>query len=45
MFFQLTDEQRALQDAVRSYLRDRFGPPQVRDLYEHPETDGVPLEP
>ncbi len=42
MFFQLTDEQRALQDAVRSYLRDRFGPQQVRDLYEHPETDGVP---
>ena len=42
MFFQLTDEQRALQDAVRSYLRDRFGPPQVRELYEHPETDGVP---
>ena len=42
MFFQLTDEQRALQDAVRSYLRDRFGPAQVRDLYEHPETDGVP---
>ena len=42
MFFQLTDEQRALQDAVRSYLRDRFGPAQVRDLYEHPESDGVP---
>ena len=42
MFFQLTDEQRALQDAVRSYLRDRFGPAQVRELYEHPETDGVP---
>ncbi len=42
MFFQLTDEQRALQDAVRSYLRDRFGPPQVRELYEHPETDGLP---
>ena len=42
MFFSLTDEQRALQDAVRSYLRDRFGPAQVRDLYEHPETDGVP---
>jgi alkylation response protein AidB-like acyl-CoA dehydrogenase len=42
VFFQLTDEQRALQDAVRSYLRDRFGPAQVRDLYEHPETDGVP---
>ena len=44
MFFQLTDEQRALQDAVRSYLRDRFGPAQVRDLYEHPETDGVPAQ-
>lgn len=44
MFFQLTDEQRALQDAVRSYLRDRFGPRRVRDLYEHPETDGVPGE-
>ena len=42
MFFSLTDEQRALQDAVRSYLRDRFGPAQVRELYEHPETDGVP---
>jgi alkylation response protein AidB-like acyl-CoA dehydrogenase len=42
MRFQLTDEQRALQDAVRSYLRDRFGPPQVRDLYESPESDGIP---
>jgi alkylation response protein AidB-like acyl-CoA dehydrogenase len=42
MRFQLTDEQRALQDAVRSYLRDRFGPQQVRDLYESPESDGVP---
>jgi alkylation response protein AidB-like acyl-CoA dehydrogenase len=42
VFFSLTDEQRALQDAVRSYLRDRFGPQQVRDLYEHPESDGVP---
>jgi len=42
VFFQLTDEQRALQDAVRSYLRDRFGPAQVRELYEHPESDGVP---
>jgi alkylation response protein AidB-like acyl-CoA dehydrogenase len=40
--FQLTDEQRALQDAVRSYLRDRFGPAQVRELYESPESDGVP---
>jgi alkylation response protein AidB-like acyl-CoA dehydrogenase len=42
VFFALTDEQRALQDAVRSYLRDRFGPQQVRELYESPETDGVP---
>jgi acyl-CoA dehydrogenase len=42
MQFQLTDEQRALQDAVRSYLRDRFGPTQVRELYEAPESDGVP---
>ncbi len=42
MLFSLTAEQRALQDAVRSYLRDRFGPAQVRELYEHPETDGVP---
>ena len=38
MKFQLTDEQRALQDAVRSYLRDRFGPQQVRDLWENPDT-------
>jgi alkylation response protein AidB-like acyl-CoA dehydrogenase len=42
MKFQLTDEQRALQDAVRSYLRDKFGPQQVRDLYEAPDSDGVP---
>ncbi|MEX2290171.1 MAG: acyl-CoA dehydrogenase family protein [Mycobacteriales bacterium] len=42
MQFQLTDEQRALQDAVRSYLRDRFGPAQVRELYENPGGDGVP---
>ena len=42
MRFQLTDEQRALQDAVRSYLRDKFGPQQVRALYEAPESDGVP---
>jgi alkylation response protein AidB-like acyl-CoA dehydrogenase len=42
MKFQLTDEQRALQDAVRSYLRDKFGPPQVRELYEDPSSDGVP---
>lgn len=42
MKFQLTDEQRALQDAVRSYLRDKFGPQQVREVYENPDTDGVP---
>ncbi len=42
MDFALTDEQRALQDAVRSYLRDRFGPAQVRALYEDPTGDGVP---
>ena len=42
MKFQLTDEQRALQDAVRSYLRDKFGPQQVREFYEQPESDGVP---
>ena len=36
MRFALTDEQRDLQDAVRSYLRDRFGPQQVREVYEDP---------
>ena len=42
MKFALTDEQRALQDAVRSYLRDKFGQQQVREVYENPDTDGVP---
>ena len=42
MDFALDDEQRALQDAVRSYLRDRFGPQQVRALYDDPSADGVP---
>ena len=42
MEFALDDEQRALQDAVRSYLRDRFGPAQVRALYDDPTSDGVP---
>ncbi len=42
MKFQLTDEQRALQDAARSYLRDKYGPQQVRELYEDPSSDGVP---
>jgi alkylation response protein AidB-like acyl-CoA dehydrogenase len=40
--FQLNDEQRALQDAVRSWLRDKLGPEQVREVYEHPESDGIP---
>ncbi len=40
MRFQLTDEQRALQAAVRSYLRGRFGPAQVRALYDGPDGDG-----
>ena len=44
MEFALTDEQRALQDAVRSYLRDRFGPTQVRAVYEDPTGDGDPSE-
>jgi alkylation response protein AidB-like acyl-CoA dehydrogenase len=44
MKFQLTDEQRALQDAVRSYLRDRFGADKVRALYEDPDSDGVPAD-
>src|SRR5688572_13127568 len=44
MEFALTDEQRALQDAVRSYLRDRFGPTQVRAVYEDPEGDGLPAD-
>jgi alkylation response protein AidB-like acyl-CoA dehydrogenase len=44
MEFALTDEQRALQDAVRSYLRDRFGPTQVRAVFEDPAGDGDPAE-
>jgi acyl-CoA dehydrogenase len=42
MDFALSDEQRALQDAVRSYLRDRFGPAQIRAVYEDPYGDGIP---
>ena len=42
MHFQLTDEQRALQSAVRAYLRDRFGSRQLRAFYEDPDSDGVP---
>jgi acyl-CoA dehydrogenase len=44
MRFQLNDEQRALQDAVRSYLRDRFGLDKVRGLYENPDSDGLPAD-
>ena len=42
MQFQLTDEQRALRETVRSYLRDRFGPTQVRELYDDESGDGIP---
>jgi acyl-CoA dehydrogenase len=42
MLFALDDEQRALQDAVRSYLRDRFGPEKVREVYDDPDGDGDP---
>ena len=42
MEFALNDEQRALQDAARSYLRDRFGPVQVRAVYENPDGNGIP---
>jgi acyl-CoA dehydrogenase len=44
MEFALSDEQRALQDAVRSYLRDRFGPTEVRNVFDDPEGDGDPAE-
>lgn len=49
MEFALDDEQRALQDAVRSYLRDRFGPKEVRAVYDDPAAvgaaeDGVPAD-
>ncbi len=43
MDFALTDEQRALQDAVRSYLRDKFGASQVRALYDS-DNDGLPTD-
>jgi alkylation response protein AidB-like acyl-CoA dehydrogenase len=44
MEFALSDEQRALQDAVRSYLRDRFGPTEVRAVFDDPTGDGDPSE-
>jgi acyl-CoA dehydrogenase len=40
--FQLTDEQRALQDAVRDYLGDKFGQQQVRAFYEADDDTGIP---
>src|SRR5690242_21678804 len=42
--FALTDEQRALQDTVRSYLRDRFDLAAVRGVYDDPEGNGNPDE-
>jgi acyl-CoA dehydrogenase len=42
MRFQLNDEQRALQDAVRSWLRDKLDLAKVREVYEDPDGDGVP---
>ena len=42
MKFSLTDEQRALRDAVQSYLGDKFGPSQLRAFYDDADSDGVP---
>jgi acyl-CoA dehydrogenase len=42
MRFELDDDQRALQDAVRSYLRDKVGPDVVRAVYEDTGGDGLP---
>ncbi len=44
MFFALTDEQRDLGRTVRDFLADRFGPEQVRAVYEDPDGDGHPAE-
>src|SRR4051812_14724010 len=44
MEFALSDEQRALQDAVRSYLRLQLGPTQVVGVSEGPAGDGEPAE-
>jgi alkylation response protein AidB-like acyl-CoA dehydrogenase len=44
MFFALTDEQRDLGRTVRDYLADRFGPDQVRAVYEDPDGDGHPAD-
>lgn len=42
MQFALTDEQKALQETVRDYLADRFGPAQVREVFDDPQGDGDP---
>ncbi|MFP5218938.1 MAG: acyl-CoA dehydrogenase family protein [Actinomycetes bacterium] len=44
MHFALDDDQKALQDAVRSYLRDRFDLEKVREVYDDPQGDGDPAE-
>jgi acyl-CoA dehydrogenase len=44
MRFQLNDEQRALREAVRSYLGDKLGPQQLRALYDDATSDGVPAD-
>jgi alkylation response protein AidB-like acyl-CoA dehydrogenase len=44
MHFALDEDQKALQDAVRSYLRDRFDLEKVRGVYDDPEGDGIPAE-
>jgi alkylation response protein AidB-like acyl-CoA dehydrogenase len=44
MFFALTDEQRALATTVRDFLADRFGPEQVRAVYDDPTGDGHPAD-
>ena len=42
MKFQLTDEQRALQEAVRDYLGDKWGQQQVRAFYDADDETGIP---
>lgn len=44
MRFALTDEQRALQDAVGAYLRDKVGTSLARTMYDDPTADRAPAE-
>ncbi|HEX4428099.1 MAG TPA: acyl-CoA dehydrogenase family protein [Frankiaceae bacterium] len=44
MEFRLNDEQRALQDAVRSFLRGKFDLAAVRKVYDDPDAAGNPAE-